>query len=112
MNMRKFIFLLFILIGSFIGNGQRLAQASFLDASNLSFLTVQDNEGLLIRLSVHGRLLEWGSEVMADRGYYYAPKLLPYMGRIEYYGNDVDSAYRGKVKGIRTSSISYYGSND
>jgi hypothetical protein len=112
MNMRKFIVLLFVLIRPSISEGQRLAQVSFLDASNISFFTVQDNEGVLIRLSVDGRLLEWGSEVMADRGYYYAPKLLPYMGRVEYYGNDVDSAYRGKVKGIGTSSITYYGSND
>lgn len=110
--MRKFIIVLFILVNSFFSNGQRLAQASFLDASHLSFFTVQDNEGVLIRLSVDGSVLEWGSEIMADRGYYYAPKLQPYMGRVEYYGNDVDSAYRGKVKSIGTSSISYYGSNE
>ena len=109
--MRKYI-LGCVLFFSLAGSGQKLAQASFLDASNLSFFALQDDQGILIRLSQDGKLLEWGSEIMADRGYYYAPKLQAYMGRVEYYGNDTDSAYRGKVKSIGTSSITYYGSND
>lgn len=110
--MKKSFFLIIILFFSVLANAQKLAQVSFLDNRNLSFFTLQDDQGVLIRLSVDGKLLEWGSEVMADRGYYYAPRLLPYMGRIEYYGNDVDSAFRGKVKSIGISSITYYGSND
>ena len=110
--MRKSFILLSIFFLSSFANAQRLAQASFLDDRNLSFFTLQDDQGVLIRLSIDGKLLEWGSEIMADRGYYYAPKLQPYMGRVEYYGNDVDSAFRGKVKSIGISSINYYGSND
>lgn len=110
--MKKLVALFSVLSFVYFGHAQKLAQVSFLDGSNLSFFTLQDDQGTLIRLSVDGKLLEWGSELMADRGYYYAPKLQPYMGRVEYYGNDVDSAYRGKVKSIGTSSIMYYGSND
>ena len=110
--MRKSFILLSIFFLSSFANAQKLAQASFLDDRNLSFFTLQDDQGVLIRLSIDGKLLEWGSEIMADRGYYYAPKLQPYMGRVEYYGNDVDSAFRGKVKSIGISSITYYSSND
>jgi hypothetical protein len=110
--MRKSFILISILFFSAFSYAQKLAQASFLDSRNLSFFTLQDDQGVLIRLSIDGKLLEWGSEIMADRGYYYAPKLQPYMGRVEYYGNDVDSAFRGKVKSIGISSITYFSSND
>jgi hypothetical protein len=110
--MKTSLILISILFFSTFSSAQKLAQASFLDSRNLSFFTLQDDQGVLIRLSPDGKLLEWGSEIMADRGYYYAPKLQPYMGRVEYYGNDVDSAYGGKVKSIGISSITYYSSKD
>lgn len=92
-------------------HSQELAQVSFANASNLSYFSFLTNVDVLIRVSVDGNILEWGTEVQSLRSdQYYAPKLQPYMGRVEYYGAEADSIFRGKVKSIGTASITYYGS--
>ncbi|MFN2456843.1 MAG: hypothetical protein ABR502_01465 [Chitinophagaceae bacterium] len=88
---------------------QKLSQVSFQNGANLSYFSFSDNQGVLIRMSVDGKVLEWGMEVMADRGYYYAPKLQPYLGRVEYFGQEWDTTLKGKVKSIGAHAITYFG---
>lgn len=90
-------------------HGQQLGQVSFLNSRNLSFFSILTQQDFLIRVSEDGKILEWGTEVRSDRGNFYAPRLQPFMGRVEYYDQFSDSAFRGKVKSIGTSFISYYG---
>ncbi len=106
--MKKICLAIFIL-SAFTTYAQRLGQVSFPGGANLSYFSIQNDQNVLIRVSEDGKLLEFGTEVLADRGNYYAPKLQPFMGRVEYYGQDADSAYRGKVKSIGISSVTYYG---
>jgi|SRR5215211_1477363 len=89
--------------------GQQLSQASFLNGSSLSYFSLLTDQGVLIRISDDGKVLEWGTEVVSDRGNYYAPRLQPYIGRVEYFGKESDSAFRGKIRGIGTAFITYYG---
>lgn len=89
---------------------QQLAQVTFSSGADLSYFSFMTDQNVLIRVSPDGKLLEWGIEVMSNRYVYYAPKLQPYMGRIEYYGSESDSVFRGKVKSIGTCSLTYYGS--
>lgn len=104
------IILFFIALGS---KSQELGQISFSAGSNLSYISFISNVDVLIRVSVDGKILEWGTEVQSIRNNdYYAPRLQPYMGRVEYYGQEADSAFRGKVKSIGTTAITYYGSYD
>lgn len=90
---------------------QQLRQITFSNGANLSYYSLLVDQSVLIRISEDGKIMEWGSEVLSDRYNYYAPKLQPYMGRVEYYGADADSASRGKVKSIGTAFITYYGAN-
>lgn len=111
--MKKIFAACVVLLMVFGASSQKLGQVSFLDSRNLSFFSIQSDYNVLIRISVDGRIMEWGTEVMADRGYYYAPKLQPFMGRVEYYGNEAsDSVFKGKIKSIGTSTVTYYGSYD
>ena len=90
---------------------QQLSQVTFPDASNLSYFSFLTDQGVFIRITEDGKLLEWGTELMSQlRPDYYAPKLQPYMGRVDYYGPESDSAFRGKVKSIGTCPLTYYGS--
>ena len=110
--MKKFFVVILFLnyaTGSF---SQQLSQVSFLGGSNLSFFSVRTGQDVLIRISVDGNLLEWGTEVLSDRGNFYAPKLQPFYARVEYFDAGSDSAYKGKVKSIGTCFITYYGANE
>ena len=110
--MRKLFNFLFLFLSAAVVHGQKLSQISFLNGSNLSFFSILTNQDVLVRISENGKILEWGTEEMSYRGNYYAQKLQPYMGRVEYYGPESDSAFAGKVKSIGVCGITYYGSYD
>lgn len=100
---------LFISVCSF---SQQLRQVTFSGASTLSYFTFITDQSVLIRISEDGKLMEWGTELMSERSSnYYAPKLQPFMGRVDYFGPETtDSVFRGKVKSIGTCMLTYYGS--
>jgi hypothetical protein len=107
--MNKIIFFLLFFINVFSAKSQQLAQVSFANGANLTSIALIADQNILIRLSDNGTIMEWGIEVMSDRFNYYAPKLQPYLGRVDYYGPEADSVSRGKVKSIGTCNITYYG---
>lgn len=87
---------------------QQLGQVTIAGGSDLSYYSLVVDQNILIRISPEGKILEWGTELMANRGNYYAPKLQAYMGRVDYYGNEADSMSRGKIRSIGTCSFTYY----
>ena len=102
------LFLLFFPAAVF---AQQLGQVTFSRSSSaLSYFSFVTDQGVLIRVSPEGKILEWGTEVLSDRGNYFAPKLQPFMGKVDYYGAADDSVFQGKVKSIGTCFITYYDS--
>jgi hypothetical protein len=91
-------------------HAQQLSQVSFSGYSNVNWLAYGTDQDVLIRISPEGQVLDYGIEVKSQRYNYYAPKLQPYMGKIEFYGNDVDSMFRGKLRSIGICSLTYYAS--
>lgn len=88
---------------------QEIAQIQFNRGSSLSTIALLTDGNILIRLNDEGKILEWGTEEQSFRNNnYYAPRLQPYPGRIEYYGIEADSINRGKVKTIASAYITYY----
>ena len=110
--MRKFFLAISILFFATCSYSQKLSQVRFLNGDKLSYYSFLTEQDVLIRISEDGKVLEWGSEVMSDRGNFYAPKLQPGMGRTEYYKQESDSIFNGKVKSIGTCFITYYGSQE
>jgi hypothetical protein len=102
-----FIILLFLFSGT-NGHSQHLSQVAFSGGASFSYFTFKTDQDVLIRISENGNILEWGIEVVSLRGNYYAPQLQPFMGRIDYYGPESDSIFRGKVKSIGTCTVTYY----
>jgi len=108
MNKLLFVVLLFLLC--YCASAQQLSQITFSNASTLSWFTVTTDQSILIRLSDEGNILEYGTELMSERSTnYYAPKLQPYMGRVDKFGNEADTAFRGKIKNIGNCYLTYYG---
>lgn len=100
------IFLIFLGGKSF---AQELARVSFTGGSDLQHFTLVTDGNLLIRISPDGRILEWGTEESSFRSPgSYAPRLLPYPGKVEYYGPNADSVSRGKVRSIGSAVITYF----
>lgn len=99
------ILLLFSVANSY---SQQLAQVTFSGGANFSYFGFVTDQGVLIRISDDGKILEFGTEALADRSNFYARKLQPFMGRIDYYGPKDDSIFRGKIKSIGTCFFTYY----
>lgn len=98
-----------LLFFSFCASSQQLKQVSFSNASTLSWFTFSTDQDILVRVSEDGKILEFGNEVASERATnYYSPKLQPYMGRVDYYGTEVDTINKGKIKNIGTCYITYY----
>lgn len=110
-TMRKFSSIIPFLLFAVCTRSQQLSQVTFTGASALSHFTFITDQNVLIRVSPDGNVMEWGTEIRSERSSnYYAPKLQPFMGRVDYYGPETtDSAYRGKVKSIGTCRLTYYG---
>ena len=108
--MRKLIFFLAFIVITAAAGAQQLKQVTFSDGANLSWFSFLTNQNVLIRVSDDGKVLEWGTEVLADRGNYYHPKLQPFLARTEYYGPEADVSLQGKVKSIGTTMLNYYNS--
>jgi len=91
---------------------QKLSQVTLSGGTTLSYFSFLTDQNILVRVTDEGKLLEWGTELLSDRGNYFDPKLQAYLGRIEYYGQEADSAFRGKVRSIGTCNFTYYGHLD
>jgi hypothetical protein len=106
----KKLFAFLPLLFSICLQAQNLSQVTFSQAGPLAYFTFLSDRDIQIRISAEGQILEFGTEAPTTRpNNYYAPKLLPYTGRVEYYGNDADSAYRGKIRVIGSTAFTYYG---
>lgn len=106
--MKKGILLLLLLNVLLTANSQKLGQVVFSRGSTLSSIGFVADQQVIIRVSDNGSLIEWGLEMESYRYNYQPGKLLPFMGRVDYYGQESDSSFRGKVKSIGTCFITYY----
>lgn len=88
---------------------QELSHVTFSGGATLSFFSFRTDQDIIIRISEDGKVLEWGTDPGPGRYYYDPRKLQPYLGRVEYFGQEYDSVFRGKVKSIGTCSFTYYG---
>lgn len=109
--MKKYFLLALFVQISCCGFSQSLSQVALSGASTLSAFSFLTDQQAIIRISPDGNVMEWGMEMEPGRIGYYQGKLLPFMGRVDYYGPEADEAFRGKVKSIGSCTITYYPSS-
>lgn len=107
-------FLLLLLLPLFSNiHAQQLHQVNFSGSADFLYFAIATNQNVLIRISDDGKIVEYGTE---EQSLYnknsYASKLRPFSGRIDYYSNESDSAFKNKIKSIGTCVFTYYPSND
>lgn len=109
-KMRNLTLILFCFFSAAQLFSQELAQIKFESGSNFSGFSLITDGNLLIRFSTTGNIIDWGTEEQSFRNpSYFSPKLLPYSGRVDYYGKEADSAFIGKIKSIGSCQFSYFG---
>jgi hypothetical protein len=101
-----FVLCLFVL-GSF---SQRLSQVTLSASANLVSISFLTDQRVCINISAEGNLVEFGTEYEIRPMNYYPGKLQPFMGRMDKFGPESDSALRGKIKSIGTCTITYFSS--
>ncbi len=100
--MKKQFFIVLLTLLFFKGYSQQLSQVSFSQGAAFLWFSITTNENVLVRISDDGKILESGIEVQSlYNSNYYAQKLQPYLGRIDYFSKESDSAFRGKIKTTR-----------
>ncbi len=107
--MKNFLAAIPLLLFASLVMGQQLSQVSFSGGSKLTSFAFLTDQDVLIRISEEGKIMEWGIEMQSQRFNQYAPKLQPFMGRVDYYGAEADSVSQGKLKSIGTTVFTYYG---
>ena len=83
-------------------NGYGASESFFYSTSDKTFIAI----------SKSGNILEYGPEYPKEFMGYYPGRLQKYMGRLEYYTQNDNEAFRGKVRYIGLTLITYYGSYD
>lgn len=91
---------------------QKLSQVSLGGGAGPNYFAIQLDQNVLMRITPDGKIVDWGTELISQRSNFYDPKLQPYLGRVEYYGKEADSVFRGQVKSVGTAAITYYGHYD
>ena len=107
--MKRYILQITFLLTTIVTYSQELSQVTFTVGTNLSFFSFRTDQEIMIRISDEGKMLEWGTDPGPGRYYSDPRKLQTYLGRVEYFGQEYDSVFRGKVKSIGTCTFTYYG---
>ncbi len=108
---------IFILIAffclSYVASAQRIHKIILSDKGATTTTCFLLNENVVIYLSQEGEIKEWGVDLYSDRpADYVNRKITPYGGRVEYYTEKDNEAFRGKLKYIGNVMITYYASFD
>jgi len=109
--MKQILSIIAFLFSSTCLFSQRLSQVS-LGGGGPNYFAILIDQKVLMRITADGKIIDWGTELVSQRSNFYDPKLQLYLGRVEYYGKEADSVFRGQVKSVGTATITYYGHYD
>lgn len=101
------------LLASYHTFAQKIGKITFSGNGGLEVIAIDLDGNVILNLKDDGTIRNWGVDLYRERGMEnYNGELGAYMGRIEYYTPNDDSAFRGKVKVIGRYSITYFASYD
>ncbi len=92
---------------------QTITKITFADNGSIVSIAYQVDDNAVLNLNEDGTIINWGVDLYKERGVEnYQEKLEKFMGRAEYYDTAQNEAFRGKVKYIGKTLITYYASYD
>lgn len=111
--MKKLLLLIAIIFSVSSSFAQCLNKISFVRDGSLDFISFALDGNVFIYVTKDGNIKKWGYDRFTARGQEnYADELDAYVGKTDYYTQNDDAAFRGKVKYIGGTLITYYASYD
>lgn len=110
--MKKFLFTIAVLLACMNVFSQRINKITLTDNGNANIITYALDEDVVLNISKEGNLVDWGVDRYAGRIDFMQRKLDPYTGRVEYYTENDNEAFRGKIKYIGKTLVTYFASFD
>ena len=109
--MKKFVLILVVVI-SFAGTfAQGISKITIDGNGSLEAISFVFEQNVKVYITRDGNISKWGYDRFEARGQENYPDVLDaYVGRVDYYGQDVDVAFRGKIRSIGSTQITYYAS--
>lgn len=92
---------------------QNLSKITIDGNGNIQTIAIRVETNSMLIISETGNVVRWGEDIFTQNGYEnFEDKLKDYMGRVEYYNNSADEAFRGKLKYLGSLLLTYYASYD
>lgn len=91
---------------------QRLSRVNITAGGDIEAIIFETSENVLISLTKDGSITKFGVDKYLGYRENYTGELQDYVGRVEYYTDLDNEAFRGKVKSIGRTPITYYASYD
>lgn len=109
--MKKLVVTIVISAFAFTAFSQKLSKVTISNNGNNIMAAMLLEQNVVIAISQDGMIAEWGIDKYADRRADYIERVLEkFEGRVEYYKDNDNEAYRGKIKFIGSVQIKYYDS--
>ena len=90
---------------------QDISMVTITGTGNLESISFGLDENVKVNINKEGQIIKWGYDRFQARGQEnYQGLLDTYVGRVEYYSQDDDAAYRGKLRSIGRTQLTYYAS--
>ena len=106
----KLFLVLISIFTSFVAGAQKLTTISLASDGSLKHFLFQLPEDVVVQIGRDGQLQSWGVDVLLPYNDPFRSRLEPYTGRVAYYGPNVDSAFRGKIRSIGQVVFTWYAS--
>ena len=110
--MKKILLPFLITLFCYSATAQKLARVNFSSSGDVESIGFELDEGVLINVTKEGTIAKFGVDIYKGVRENYRGDLQDYVGRVEYYTENDNEAFRGKVKSIGRAAITYYASFD
>ena len=108
--MKKIIFTIAAALILQIGFGQNISQITLIGTGQVDVFVFGLDQNIQVYLTKEGNISKWGFDRYIGYQENYNGDLDPFVGRTEYYSQNDDEAFRGKVKYIGRTLLTYYAS--
>ncbi len=110
--MKRLLFLLCFTLATLFAISQNISKVTLGETGNMAFLSIDIDENIQINVSPEGSIAEWGIDLYKGRYQMNMTRLEPYTGRVDHYSEYDNVAYKGKIKYIGRTLVTYYASFD
>jgi hypothetical protein len=110
--MKRVLFFLFLSISTLFVQAQRISKITMNIMGDVETIAIELDENVILNLSADGQIKDWGIDIYKGRTDQFRERLEPYTGRVDYFKENDNEAYRGKVRSIGMKYFTYYASFD